>query len=157
MQTNITCSLPRKGKFPDQQLSVLLEVLDLAQWSTPRLKLHPLTNPPTGVQHSLATWIGWLPLLAPVYPFLLGPAFYLPWCLFFCLATSPFSLFWLCFFYNKIFRSSFRASHFEKYLEHKLMATLLSRSAHDGANSQACSRLAVLISSNQRFFSLAVN
>ena len=79
MQTNVMCSLPRKGKFPDQKLRVLLEVPDLAKRTAPRLKLHALPSPPTGIYRGFMAGSCWLALLLPVGPLLACPAFHLPW------------------------------------------------------------------------------
>ena len=127
MQTNVTCSLPRKGKFPDQKLSVLLEVLDLTKRLVPRLKRHVFPSPPTGVYCCLAAGTVWLPLFFPVMPLLVGPAFGTPWRL--LRLTRPLSTPRL-FLRRQIFRSFFCMSHVEqilnRYVEHKLLCWLLS-------------------------------
>ena len=79
MQTNVMCSLPRKGKFSDQKLCVLLEVPDLAKRPAPRLKRHPFPSPPTGVYRGFMAGSCWLALVLPVSPLLACPAFRLPW------------------------------------------------------------------------------
>ena len=79
MQTNVICSLPRKGKFPDQKLGVLLVVPDFVKRPAPRLKLHPFPSPPTGVYGCLAAGAVWLARLFPCHPLLACPAFCLPW------------------------------------------------------------------------------
>ena len=79
MQTNVMCSLLRKGKFPDQKLGVLLEVPDLTKRPAPRFKLHALPSPPSGIYHGFMAGTCWLALLLPVGPLLVCPAFHLPW------------------------------------------------------------------------------
>ena len=131
MQTNVTCSLPRKGKFPDQKLSVLLEVPYLVKRPAPRLKHHAFPSPPTGVYSCLAAGTVWLPLFFPVIPLLVGPAFGSPWhllCLLTRCLTRPLSTprLFLC---RHIFWSFFCTSHVEqvlnRYVEHKLLCWLL--------------------------------
>ena len=127
MQTNVTCSLPRKGKFPDQKLSVLLEVPYLTKRPAPRLKHHAFPSPPTGVYSCLAAGTVWLPLFFPVIPLLVGPAFGSPWRLL-RLLTRPLSTLGL-FLHRHIFQSFFCTSHVEqvlnRYVEHKLLCWLL--------------------------------
>ena len=126
MQTNVMCSLPRKGKFPDQKLSVLLEVPYLTKRLAPRLKHHAFPSLPTGVYSCLAAGTVWLPLFFPIIPLLVGPAFGSPWCR--LRLTRP-----LCtpglFLRRHIFRSFFCMSHVEqvlnRYVEHKLLCWLL--------------------------------
>ena len=115
MQTNVTCSLPRKGKFPDQKLSVLLVVPDLAKRPAPRLKHHAFPSPPTGVYSCLAAGTVWLPLFFPVIPLLVGPAFGTPWCLLLLRLTRRISTPGL-FLRRHIFWSFFCTSHVEQIL-----------------------------------------
>ena len=81
MQTNVTCSLPRKRKFPEQKLSVLLEVMNHPKRPSTRLKLHSFPSRPTGIYCCLVTGIGWLAPLFPAGPLLVCPAFRCPGCL----------------------------------------------------------------------------
>ena len=134
MQTNVTGSLPRKGKFRDQKLGVLLEVPDFAKRTAPRLELHSLPSPPTGIYCRLIAGSGWLVLFLPVGPLLACPAFCLPWRLLHL--SRPLST-PLLFPRNQIFQSCFRTSHFEKIsrAQAAVLATQLSacRSTSDGA------------------------
>ena len=123
MQTNVMCSLPRKGKFPDQELCVLLEVPDLAKRPAPRLKRHPFPSPPTGVYRGFMAGSCWLALLIPVGPLLACPAFRLPWRLLHRGRRLWTSL--LVFLRTKIFRCFFCMSHYENYGEHKLLYWIL--------------------------------
>ena len=134
MQNNVMCSLPRKGKFPDQKLGVLLEVTDFTKWLAPRLKLHPFPSPPTGVYGCLAAGAVWLALLFPWHPLLACPAFRNPWHLLRLSMPLSTPLLFPC---NQIFRSCFCMSHFEKICRAQaaVLATRLStcRSTSDGA------------------------
>ena len=78
MQTNVLYSLPRKRKFPDQKLGVLLEILNFPKTPSPRLELHPFSRPPTGINHGFMAGGFWLALLFPVVPLLACPAFRCP-------------------------------------------------------------------------------
>ena len=126
MQTNVTCSLLRKGKFPDQKLGVLLKVLNFPKRPSPRLELHPFSSPPTGIYCGFMAGSCWLALLLPVEPLLGCPAFRLPGRL--LSLSRPLSTPGL-FPRSQIFRSFFCMSHFEqilnRYVEHKLLCWLL--------------------------------
>ena len=132
MQINVTCSLPRKGQFPDQKLGVLLEVPYLPKRPSPRLKHHAFPSMPTGIYCHLVAGIGWLAPLSPAGPLLVCPAFSLPG----CLLGRP-----LCttclFLCSQIFGSLFCTSHFELICRAQaaVLATRLSacRSMSDGA------------------------
>ena len=113
MQTNVMCSLPRKGKFSDQKLCVLLEVPDLVKRPAPRLKRHPFPSPPTGVYRGFMAGSCWLALLLPVSPLLACPAFRLPWRL--LRLTRRISSPGL-FLHRHIFWSFFCTSHVEQIL-----------------------------------------
>ena len=123
MQTNVICSLPRKGKFPDQKLGVLLVVLDSVKRPAPRLKLHAFPSPPTGVYGCLAVGAVWLAQLFPCHPLLACPAFRLPWRLLWLSRLLSTSL--LFFFATKFFRVFFVRAILQKYGEHKLLCWLL--------------------------------
>ena len=123
MQTNVMCSLPRKEKFPDQKLGVLLEVPDFAKRPSPRLKLHAFPSPPTGVYGCLAAGAVWLAQLFPCRPLLACPTFCIPWCL---LRLSRLLLTSLLFFFaTKFFGVVFVRAILKKYGEHKLLCWLL--------------------------------
>ena len=136
MQTNVTCSLPRKRKFPDQKLSVLLEVTNLPKRPSTRLKLHSFPSPPTGIYCCLVAGIGWLAPLFPAGPLLVCPAFRCPGCL-----LSLRRPLWSpgLFLRRHIFRSFFCTSHFEQLVSRTQAAVLATRlnacrSTSDGAS-----------------------
>ena len=136
MQTNVACSLPRKRKFPDQKLSVLLEVTNLPKRPSPRLKLHSFLSPPTGIYCRLVAGSGWLALLFPAGPLLVCPVLRCPGHL--LSLSRPLSTPGL-FLRRHIFRSFFCTSHFEQLLNRTqadVLATWLSacRSTSDGAS-----------------------
>ena len=131
MQANVMCSLPRKGKFPDQKLSVLLEVTNLVKRPSPRLELHSLPSQPTGIYCRLIAGIGWLALFLPVDPLLACPAFRLPWHLLSLSRPLPMPL---LFPHNQIFGVVFVRAILKKYVEHKLLCWLSTcRSESNGA------------------------
>ena len=135
MQTNVMCSLPRKRKFPDQELSVLLKVMNLPKRPSTRLKLHSFPSPPTGIYCRLVAGSGWLAPLFPAGPLLVCPAFCCPGCLLSLRRPLWFPGLFLC---RHIFRSFFGTSHFEQLVNRKqanVLATRLNacRSTSDGA------------------------
>ena len=134
MQTNVTCSLPRKGQFPDQKLGVLLVVMYFPKWPSPRLKLHSFPSPPAGIYCRLVAGLGWLALLFPAGPLLVCPAFSFPGCL--LSLGSPPSTTGL-FLRRQTFWSLLCTSHFEQICRAQaaVLATRLSacRSMSDGA------------------------
>ena len=100
----------------------------------------------------------------PPQPFLSGPALSLPWCLVWYLNIFPPTLLIPFFLAIRLLGVCFIRAilpHW-KYLEHKLLATLLNRSAHVGATShtlaldwlEALMPCADLIASKQWSFSL---
>ena len=136
MQTNVLCSLPRKRKFPDQKLGVLLEILNFPKTPSPRLELHPFSRPPTGINRGLMAGGFWLALLFPVVPLLACPAFCCPGCL---LSLSRPLFTPGLFLRRQIFRSFFCTSHFEQIVNRTqaaVLSTQLSacRSTSDGAS-----------------------
>ena len=136
MQTNVLCSSPRKRKFPDQKLGVLLEILNFPKTLSPRLELHPFSSPPTGINRGFMAGGFWLALLFPVVPLLACPAFRCPGCL--LSLSRPLSTPGL-FLRRQIFWSFFCTSHFEQIVNRTqaaVLATQLSacRSTSDGAS-----------------------
>ena len=111
MQTNVMCSLPRKGKFPDQKLGVLLEISNFPKTLSPGLELHPFSSRPTGINRGFMAGGIWLALLFPGVPSLACPAFRCPGRL--LSLSRPLSTPGL-FLRRHIFRSFFCMSHFEQ-------------------------------------------
>ena len=141
MQTNVTCSLPGKGQFPDQKLGVLLEVPYLPKCPSPSLKLHAFPSRPAGIYCCLVAGSGWLAPLFPAGPLLVCPAFSLPGCL---LGLGR-PLCTTCLLCNRTFGSLLCTSHFDKIsrAQAAVLATRLSacRSMSDGAEisrAQVC-------------------
>ena len=122
MQTNAMCSLPRKGKFPDQKLRVLLEVPDFTKRLAPRLKLHPFPSPPTGVYGCLQLELsGWRCFFHDTHCWRVQPFASHGAC---CTGAGPFGC--PCFFFTtKFFRVVFVRAILNKYVEHKLLCWLL--------------------------------
>ena len=134
MQTNVTCSLPRKGQFPDQKLGVLLVVMYFPKRPSPRLKLHSFPSPPAGIYCHLVAGLGWLAPLFPAGPLLVCPACSFPGCLL-SLGSPPSTT--DLFLRRQTFCSLLCTSHFEQICRAQaaVLAIRLSacRSMSDGA------------------------
>ena len=124
MQINVTCSLPRKGQFPDQKLGVLLVVTYFPKRPSPRLELHSFPSPPAGIYCCLVAGIGWLAPLFPAGPLLVCPAFRCPGCLLSLRRPLWSPGLFLC---RHIFRSFFCTSHFEQLVNRTQAAVLATR------------------------------
>ena len=137
MQTNVLCSLPRKRKFPDQKLGVLLEILNFPKKPSPKLELHPFSSPPTRINCGFMAGGFWLVLLFPVVPLLACPAFHCPGCL--LRLSRPLSTpgLFLC---RQIFRSFFCMSHFEQNVNRTQAAVLATRLSACRSMSDRASR-----------------
>ena len=137
MQTNVTCSSPRKRQFPDQKLGVLLEVPYLPKRPSPSLKLDAFPSPPAGIYCSLVAGLGWLVLLFPVVPLLACPAFSFPGCLL-SLGSPPSTTgLFLC---RHIFWSCFHTSHFEQNVNRTQAAVLATQLSACRSMSDRASR-----------------